>query len=124
MDFDVFLESLTEDELKFIADRDYGVDSDLHLEALRKVVGEQAGAFTEQQSWYPYEVIELGAHALVPGHEREFVACTLLVLRAVATGYDRSTQLDWKFSDHTQDYDALPPALKQAVLDAYVQAEC
>ena len=124
MDLNAFLKSLTDDELKFIANRDYGVDSDLHLDALRKVVAEQDGSLTEEQFWYPYEVIELGAHALVPGHEREFAACTLLVLRAVASGYDRSMQLDWKLSDHAQDYDSLPPILREAVLNAYIRAGC
>ena len=122
MDFPTFLNSLTDDELKFIAGRDYGVDSDLHLEALRKLIADQGGLPTEGQFWYPYEAIELGANSLIPGHEREFAACTLLVLRAVASGYDTSTQLDWKLSDRAQNYDQLPSNLREAILDAYAQA--
>lgn len=124
MDFLAFLKSLDDDELKFIAGRDYGVDSDIHLEALRKLIKHQAGSLSEEQFWYPYEVIELGAHTLVPGHEREFAACTLLVLRAVASGYDTSTRVDWKLIDRAHDYDLLPPDLREAVLDAYLKTEC
>lgn len=107
------LESLTEAELRFIAEGDYGVDADLHLDGLVKLLREQSGAPSEGQYWYPYEVVELGAHSLKPGHEREFAACTLLVIDAAATG------LDWKFDERAGDYDRLPTPLRDLVLDAY-----
>lgn len=122
MNADALLGSLTNDELKFIAGRDYGADLDIHLKELRKLLNGQAGVLSGSQYWHPYEVIELTAHALVPGHEKEFVACTILVLRAVASGYDTSTDLDLKFNDRAQDYDSLPTDLRAVVLDAYVQA--
>lgn len=114
------LESLTEAELRFIAEGDYGVDADLHLDGLVKLLREQSGAPSEGQYWYPYEVVELGAHSLMPGHEREFAACTLLVIDAVATGYDTSTRLDWKFDERAGDYDRLPTPLRDLVLAAYL----
>lgn len=120
MDTKDLLDSLTEGELKFIAQGDYGVDADLHLEGLVKLLHDQDGVLSEGQYWYPYEVVELGAHSLKPGHEREFTACTLLVINAVATGYDRSTRLDWKFDDRAGDYDRLPTQLRELVMDAYL----
>ena len=121
MELTALLQSLKPEELRFIAERDYGVDADLHLEALRSVV-ESGGLLQEGQYWYPYEVIELTAHKLVPEHEREFVACTLLVLAAVASGYDTSTQLEWKFDDHAGDYGKLEPEFRESVLAAYAAA--
>src|SRR5690348_17220667 len=107
MDLAAFLRSLSDDELQFIANLDYGVDSELHLDGLRKLIDEQDCIPVEGQEWFPYEVIELGAHGLKPGHEREFAACTLIVVRAVTSGYDTSTDLDWKFNECARSYDLL-----------------
>ena len=122
MELAEFLQSLSDDELRFIANLDYGVDSDLHLDGLRKLISEQDCVLAEGQDWYPYEVIELGAHKLTPGHEREFAACTLIVLQAVTSGYDDSTNLEWKFDEQAQSYDLLSPELRDAVLHAYTRA--
>ncbi len=121
MELTALLQSLKPEELRFIAERDYGVDADLHLEALRPVV-ESGGRLQEGQYWYPYEVIELASHQLVPEHEREFVACTLIVLAAVASGYDTSTSLEWKFDDRAEDYGKLQPEFRESVLAAYAAA--
>ncbi|HZX79057.1 hypothetical protein [Lysobacter sp.] len=116
---DSLLDTLSDDELRFIAERDYGVDCDAHLAELLKLIREQSGVLSDEQFWHPYEVIELCAHALEPGHEREFAACTLVVINAVATGYDTSTRLDWKFNDRADDYDRLPSELRELILAAY-----
>ena len=52
-------------------------------------------------------MIELGAHQLHQGHEREFAICTLLVVGAVKAGFDTSTDLSQKFHDRAADYDKL-----------------
>lgn len=118
---DELLKSLTESELRFIAGQDYGIDTETHLAALKVVIAEQGGVIDATQYWFPYEVIELCARVLTPGHEREFAACTWLVIRAVAAGVDKSTTLGDKFDDRRSDYDALPPPLRDAILDAYQQ---
>lgn len=114
----------TDDELRFIAGLDYGIDSDQHYVALRKVIFSQSCCFNEEQQWHPYEVVELGAHWLQHGHEREFAICTLLVISAVSSGFDRATDLGQKLSDRAADYDALPPELSSAILSAYTSAGC
>jgi len=121
MELASLLKSLTPEELLYIAERDYRVDADLHLEALRSWI-QQGGRLEESHYWYPYEVIELTAHYLEPGHEREFAACTLVILDAVASGYDKCTSLEWKFEDRASDYDKLEPTLRDTVLAAYVAA--
>lgn len=123
MDLDAFLRSLTRDERRFIAESDYGVDADAHLSELDKLIDIQSGVFQAEQYWYPREVVELASNSLVPGHEKEFVACTLLLLRAVVSESDTSALFDWKFENRAQDYDALPTAWKDAILAAYVLAE-
>ena len=113
------ISSITEEELRFIANLDYGVDSERHYTELHCLIYKQGCIFTDDQHWHPYEVIELGSHALILGHEREFAICTLLVIHAVSSGYDKSTELDEKFSQHTQDYDKLSPELSGIVLSEY-----
>ncbi|QWF17914.1 hypothetical protein KME82_03800 [Lysobacter capsici] len=120
---DTLLKSLTHAELTFIAESDYGVDVERHRDALKQLIDVQHGVLTPGQHWHPYEVIELCAHAWKPGHEREFTACTLLVLRAVATGFDTATWIDEKFEDRAQDYDALPTPFRDAILEAYQAIE-
>ncbi|MBB3843676.1 hypothetical protein [Xanthomonas arboricola] len=115
------LHSLTPDELRFIAERDYGQDVELHSLALASVIA-RGGRFEPGEDWYPYEVVELGAHTLVPGHAREFAMCTLLVIAAVAEGFDLSTALLDKFQERADDYAKLPTNLQQAILAAYVAA--
>ncbi len=111
--------TITESELQYIAALDYGQDSEKHLAALRSVVFHQDGDLQEGLLWHPYEVIELGAHSLAPGHEREFFFCTILVLQAVIGGYDTSTNLAEKLNDRSSDYDRLPAELREHVLRAY-----
>ncbi|MEH6415785.1 hypothetical protein [Pseudomonas sp. CGJS7] len=120
---DELLKSLTHAELRFIAKSDYGVNADVHLEALKQLIASQDRVPTRGQHWYPYEVIELCASSLTPGHEREFTACTLLVLHAVASGYDTSTWVDEKLADRAKNYDALPVEFRDAILDAYQRIE-
>ena len=113
------LKSITDEELQFIAALDYGQDQERHFVALREVLLSQAGSPNQDQCWFPYEVIELGSHALTAGHEREFFFCTMLVLQSVLSGYDTSADLASKLSMHAQEYDQLPPALRDEVLNAY-----
>jgi hypothetical protein len=116
------ISSVTDSELAFIAGRDYGVESEKHFSALRRVIFEQSGIPLSGQEWFPYEVVELGAHHLETGHEREFAICTLLVIGAVEDGFDTSTDLSQKFHDRAADYDALPVWLRDEILAAYEHA--
>ena len=116
-----FLQSLKAEELRFIADQDYGQDSDRHFEALQEVVA-CGGQFPAGEHWYPYEVVELTANALSPGHEREFAVCTLLVIAAVVSGHDKSIGLDAKFRDLAESYGNLEPTYRESILSAYAAA--
>ena len=54
MDLETLLDSLNEDELKFIAARDYGEKADVHLSELHKLIRDQRGTFSDAQYSYPY----------------------------------------------------------------------
>lgn len=119
-----FIQTITDSELKFISELDYGEKSEKHLEALKKVIFEQDGVVKEEQFWCPYEVIELGSNSLKKGHEREFTICTLLVALNVKEGTDLSTDLEHKLEAHSTEYDLLPKELSELVLKSYEQAGC
>ena len=120
MHFPLILKSITESELQFIASRDYGEDSARHLEELRAVVFDQDGRFYDSQNWFPLEVVELGAYSLVPGHEREFFFCTMLVLLAIQNG-ESSVDPETLFANASEHYDHLEPDLREEVLRALEQ---
>lgn len=111
--------SATEAELAFIAALDYGADAAAHLTALQRVI--RAGRF-DDEAWFPREVIELGSHGIKAGHEREFTICTLLLIHAVVSGVDRTTDLAEKLAARVKDYTMLPPPLRDAIFEAYTEA--
>lgn len=118
------VQTISEDEFRFIAGLDYGQDEECHQAALRSVIEVQGGRFNEDQYWFPYEVVELGANHLQPGHEREFVICTLLVIRAVIGGFDKATDLAEKRSAMDWQYRHLPADLQAAIDAEYALAGC
>jgi hypothetical protein len=112
---------VTDQHLRYIAARNYGVAAEAHWRALNALIA-RGCVFVSGDYWFPYEVIELCAHHREPGHDYEFALCTLLVIRAVRSGFDRATDLSVKFSDRAVDYSALPYELSERVLAAYVEA--
>jgi len=113
------LKTATESELEYISGLDYGQNAGAHLAALKAVIFDQAGKLTDDQRWFPYEVIELGSNVLASGHEREFFFCTMLVLQAARNGYDTSVDLLDKLANRATEYDQLPVLLRDQVLRAY-----
>jgi len=109
----------TQAELRFIAGLDYGQEVDRHLAALNDLVFARGGAWQQDDAWFPYEVIELGSHELQPGHEREFVIATLLVVAAIRAGFDRKISLEEKLEARFDDYASLPAELSSLVLAAF-----
>ena len=116
--------SASDSELAFVADLDYGVDAHLHLPALKRLIRDVDGDFTQidEHSTYPREVIELGASWLQPGHEREFAICTLLWIHAIATESDRCTDLQDLYDLRAGDYSRLPSHLQEEIRQAFRSA--
>jgi hypothetical protein len=112
------VKTITESELRFIASGDYGENWDRHVESLRSVIFDQDGRFSSDQSWFPLEVVELGAYSLERGHEREFFFCTTLVLLAVHQGVS-SVDPEMLLSSIGHHYDQLEPELREEVLRAF-----
>lgn len=106
-------------ELDWIAALGPADEQPRHRAALQQLVGAQGGRLRDDQLWYPYEVIERGARHYEPGHEREFVLCTLLVMLAAQAGQRLGMDLALPFDDLSATYERLPPVLRDTVLDAY-----
>jgi hypothetical protein len=113
-----FFTSLTAAERDFIAGLDYGAERAKHREALDQVL-ERGGRvdFSRRGVWHPYEVIELGAHWLQPGHAREYAACVALVVVNVRAGGDRTREVGEFLEARREALASLPPELR-AVVDA------
>jgi len=90
-----FLATLPEEERDYIASLDYDEDTGEHRQQLDIVIAAGGIAHLDSQFWYPYEVIDLGKHFLVEGHESAFVACNGIVLLNISRGNDLSNDLDY-----------------------------
>ena len=119
-----FIKSITSDEMEFISKLDYGDGSEKHCQALEKVIFEQGGVIHDDQRWYPYEVIELGANWLQQGHEKEFSICTLLVIMNVQAETDTWTELDWKLESQNNEYKKLPKEMLEIIREQFARAGC
>ncbi|WP_444928896.1 hypothetical protein ACJJIF_13630 [Microbulbifer sp. SSSA002] len=114
-----FIQSITESELKFIAQADYGSDADIYYKDLRNVISEQQCILTLEQHYYPGEVISLCSHYLTPKHEREFSICICLVLlnRGVFSLNEANLQV-W-FNENKSLYRSLDPKHEKIIFDAF-----
>ena len=93
--FSDFLTSLPNSERDYIASLDNNKDVAKHREQLDVVIGRGGTVDLESQCWHPYEVIDLGKHLLMEGHEMAFVACNGIVLLNISTGSDGCNDVDW-----------------------------
>ena len=93
--FAEFLADLPESERNFLATLDNGEDVEEHREQLDLLIAAGGVAHLDSQFWYPYEVIDLGKHFLVEGHELAFIACNGIVLLNIANGQDTSNDLNY-----------------------------
>jgi len=110
-----FIQTITDSELDFISGLDYKQETEKHKAALKEVIFNQSCTVIEGQEWFPFEVIELGAHWLQKGHEKEFTICTLLVL------LNGCEDIDHKFECRAADYDLLPMKYRDSILNMYEQ---
>ncbi|MBS0372851.1 MAG: hypothetical protein JSS57_27055 [Proteobacteria bacterium] len=118
-----FVLTASEQELWFIAGLDYTQDQEKHFQALKELIFQRNGTFLPTNTWFPYEVIELGANSAQVGHEREFAICSLLVIHGVASGFDTWTELEQKFSNASFTENMLPE-LTEILLEQYANAAC
>lgn len=118
-----FVLTASEQELWFIAGLNYAQGQEEHFQALKELIFQRNGSFLPTNTWFPYEVIELGANSAEVGHEREFVICSLLVIHGVASGFDTWTKLEQKFSNAIFP-ENLPPELSEMLLEQYGNAAC
>ena len=116
-----FVLTASEQELWFIAGLDYGQGQEEHFQALKELIFQRNGTFLPTNSWFPYEVIELGANSAQIGHEREFAICSLLVIHGVTSGFDTRTELEQKFSNANFPQN-MPSELTEMLLEQYANS--
>jgi len=63
--------------------------------------------------WYPYAVIEIGKNHLVPGHEREYAACTAIVLQNVLKGVDKMNNIEQILKVNAERISTIPMELRE-----------
>ncbi len=118
------IKTITEEELKFISSADYNQDSLKHYKALKEVIFVQDGIVNNEQSWFPYEVIELSSNSLKENHQREFVICTLLIILNVKVGADTVNDLDSKFNSFSGEYEKLSNKYSEIIISEYINENC
>jgi hypothetical protein len=115
--------SITEEEMEFISKADYGNESRRHKEALRELIFSQDCLVNSEQSWYPYEVVELTRWECKEGHEREFAICNIIIALSIIAGKDSSNDPEYMMETISSEYDKLPNDLRDIVLSLLIEAE-
>lgn len=116
------LESLTDDERNFISGLDHGDDLAEHRAQLDLVIENQGAIDAEEQLWYPYSVIEIGKNMLQAGHEREYAACTGIILHNVILGNDKMNNVQQIVAMNAPQISTLPEDLKN-LINGFVQVK-
>jgi hypothetical protein len=90
-----FIQSITDKEIRYIANSDYGDSADIYYDLVKKVIFNQSCIMTLDQHYSPGEVIALCSYYPEKGHEREFCICRLLYIinRGVFGANDLAAQL-------------------------------
>ena len=108
-----FIQSISENEIEYIANLDYGQDNEKHKVALKNLIFNQVCKSLPEQHWFPMEVIELGSYSLSKGHEKEYTICTLLLLMNVPDDINNL------FESQSKTYDLLPNKYRDLIVSAY-----
>ncbi len=96
-----------------VAHADYGTDVQRHLAALNAVLQRPDGRFSEDEYWYPSEVVELVAYdPAAPG----FVPCTALLLANALNGNDTRDWFQSRWPDNSIAYHDLPGDLRDTIM--------
>ncbi len=117
-----FVKSITEDEINFIANADYGEDADLHSKALRELIFKNDCILSDDQIWYPYECVELVRWECKEGHMREFAFCNIIIAISIISGADNTNDPEYMLNTITHEYDKLPEDLRELVLSMLIRA--
>ena len=116
------IKSISESELAFISKADYGQESQRHIEELKKLIFEQNGIVNADQSWFPYEVIELSRWSLKEGHEHEFAISNVIIALSILGGTDNTNSVEYMFDRLSNEYERLPLELRSVVVNILLLA--
>ena len=117
------VKGITEGELEYISNADYGLDAKKHKEALKTLIHVQNCVIQDSQYWFPYEVVELTRWFCKEGHEREFAMCNIIIALSIIAGADGDNDPRYMLEEIAPEYEKLPASLKEPVLNILRQAE-
>lgn len=80
------LHTITDEEISYISNMDYGEDTEQHADALKTLVFKNNGIFSEGETGYPHEVVLLSRHYVSVGHEREFIFANMIMVHNLLWG--------------------------------------
>ena len=115
--FEKLIFSITENELRFIAHADRAQDIEKHYLALKHLIFEKQGIYSQELYWYPYEVVELSRWGLKKGHEREFTIANCIIAQSIIAGTDGSNDTDFMLAQLMPSYVELPDELSKLVIE-------
>jgi hypothetical protein len=99
--------------LKSIAASNYGDKIEKHLEALNNVLSREDCRFSEDEYWYPSEVVELVAHVR---RTQGFVQCTALLLANALPTNDAMGWFEFRWERLAIEYNKLPHSVRPPIL--------
>ena len=109
----VLARKMTENELNFVSEADYGCDVRKHLAALYEVLDQPDCRFPKGECWYPNEVVELIGH--VPG-STGFVGCTALLIINDILGYGHIEYMSYRWMNNSKAYCGLSDSQREPIL--------
>ncbi len=115
--FENLIFSITEEELLYIANADHGQDIERHYDALKHLIFDRKGLYSEELYWYPYECVELCRWGGKIGHDREFAISNCIVAQSIIVGADTNNDASFMLKELVTKYNALPEDLRIHVIE-------
>ncbi|MEM8595244.1 MAG: hypothetical protein AAGF76_02085 [Pseudomonadota bacterium] len=108
--------SMTHNQRRSIAALDYGKDIERHLAALDAVLSRPDCIMTDEETWYPSEVVELVTHS---PDEDGFEAATALLLIQSVSGRDTVNHAGFRWGRNHHVYKSMEAPWRRPILDAF-----
>ncbi len=104
---------MTEDELNFVSQADYGCDVRKHLTALYEVLDQPDCRFPKDECLYPNEVVELISH---DPSSMGFVGCTALLIINDIHSSGHHDYMSFRWMNNSKDYCGLSDSQREPIL--------
>lgn len=118
-----YIKTVPEAVLRRIADGDYGMDAERHFELLKQVVGKQNGYLSDDQAYFPGEVIDLAVWDPDGTGGYAYTVCNLILIQNQINSRCGSVELEMVWERYCkQERAKLPPSMQKELDSAYALA--